>query len=208
MNLANLQAIFWRALQGDPVDASFIAGPDRLQVYADMFFFRQVDALREDFSPTAERLGDERFFARAKDYVRAHPSVDPDLGRLGRHFAAFLEKSEEGRSLGRLPALEWARSEVFLEAEAVPIGGEELARSRRVQCVPALRLVGRTAVWRQGFEVREAELPAEETRALALALEGAPFEEICGAFADAASAFEALRGWIGEGWLTATDPRA
>jgi len=206
MKLADLQASFWRALQGDEVDRSFVAGPDRLRVYADMFLFRQVDALREEFPQTAERLGDERFFSLAKGYVRAHPSEDPDLGRLGRHFAAFAEASEEGPVLGKLPGLEWARSEVFLEAEVTPIGAEEFARSLRARPVPALRLSGRTAVWRKGFEVQEAELSAEEARALELLLEGAPFEEICGAFPDAATAFEALSSWIGEGWLTAAPP--
>jgi len=105
--------------------------------------------------------------------------------------------------VGDLAALEWARSEVFVEAEAEPIGPEEFARSLEVRLVPALRLVGRTAVWRRGFEVQEAELSPEEARALECALEGGSFEEICGAFGDPTSAFEALQTWIGEGWLSA-----
>jgi hypothetical protein len=202
MNLTETQALFWRALYGEPVDASFVDGPDRLHVYANMFLFRQVDALRADFPGTADRLGDSRFFEVVRAYVREHPSEHPDLGQLGRRFAAFL-REREGDELADVAALEWARSEVFLEAGARPIGPEEFARTLRIHLVPALRLAGRTAVWRKEFEVREAVLSEEEARALELALEGASFEEVCGAFADPASAFEALQSWIGEGWLTA-----
>lgn len=201
MTLAETQALFWRALYGDPVDSSFVEGPDRLHVYSSMFLFRQVDALRADFPQTAERLGDERFFAVVRGYVREHPSEDPDLGRLGRRFASFLRRDDA--ALGALAELEWARSEVFLDAEATPIDAAEFARALRIHLVPALRLAGRKAVWRSGFEIQEADLSPEEARALELALEGASFEDVCGAFGDPGSAFEALQTWIGEGWLTA-----
>jgi hypothetical protein len=209
MKLAAIQAIFWQALHGESVDPSFIAGPNRLKVYANMFLFRQVDALRTDFPDTAKQLGDSAFLEAARGYLREHPSEHPDLGRLGYRFAAFLkEKDGAPPGVGDLAALEWARSEVFVEAEAEPIGPEEFARSLEVRLVPALRLVGRTAVWRRGFEVQEAELSPEEARALERALEGASFEEICAAFGDPTSAFEALQTWIGEGWLSAPRPAA
>lgn len=201
MNLARTQELFFRALYGDEVDRSFIAGEDRLDVYARMFIYRQVEALRADFPETAARLGDEGFFALVERYVRAHPSEHPDLGRLGRHFAAFCP--EEVRELA---ALEWARAEVFLEAEATAVGPEEFARNLRVRIIPALRLASRTAVWRKGFDVHEVELDAEEARALELALGGASFAEICGAFADAPAAYAALQSWIAEGWVAAAPP--
>ena len=204
MTLAETQAQFWEALYGAPVDPSLVAGPDRLHVYANMFLFRQVDALRADFPQVAERLGDGRFFELVRAYVREHPSEHPDLGQLGRHFPAFLAKGNpDAAGTFNLARLEWARCEVFLEAEAAPIGVDEFARTLRIQLVPALRLVGRTAVWRKGFEVQEIELSALEARALELALSGASFEQVCGAFGDPALAFEALQGWIGEGWLAA-----
>lgn len=195
MSLAETQRRFWQALRGDLSVKPDLAGPDRLQVYADMFVWRQVDALRADFPETAGRLGDEAFFALAKRYVLAHPSEDPDLGRLGRHFAEF--SGEPGA------ALEWARSEVFLEAEVPRMTAANFAQRLTVRIVPALRLVGNTVVWRApgGFETHEVELPEDETRALRRALAGASFEEICAVFADAAAAFEALQSWIAEGWL-------
>jgi hypothetical protein len=152
----------------------------------------------------AERLGDDRFFEVVRGYVREHPSEHPDLGQLGRHFPGFLARSNPDQDgIVDLARLEWARSEVFLEAERAPIDADEFARTLQIHLIPALRLVGRTAVWRRGFEVQETELSAIEARALELALSGAAFEEVCGAFADPAPAFEALQSWIGEGWLTA-----
>ncbi|HET7785053.1 MAG TPA: DNA-binding domain-containing protein [Myxococcales bacterium] len=198
MNLAQTQDLFFRALYGEPIDRSFIAGEDRLDVYSRMFLYRQVDALRTDFPQTAARLGDEAFFSLVDRYVRAHPSEHPDLGRLGRHFAAFCP--EEVRELA---ALEWARAEVFVEAEAPAVSADEFARTLRIRIIPALRLTARTAVWRKGFEVQEVELDAEEARALALAIAGASFAEVCGAFADAPAAYAALQSWVAEGWVTA-----
>lgn len=197
MTLAETQRLFWEALRGEPVSRSFVRGPDRLDVYAEMFLWRQVDALREDFPETAARLGDEAFFALAKRYVLAHPSEDPDLGRIGHRFAEFSGEP--------LAALEWARSEVFLEAEVARMTAPEFAQKLAVRIVPALRLVGSTVVWREpgGFEISEVDLPDEERRALQLALKGAPFDEVCSAFGDPRRAFEALQSWIAEGWLAA-----
>ena len=198
MNLAQTQELFFGALYGDEIDRSFIAGEDRLDVYARMFVYRQVDALRTDFPETAARLGDEAFFALVERYVRAHPSEHPDLGRLGRHFAAFCPDD-----VRELAALEWARAEVFLEAEAPAVSADEFSRTLQIRIIPALRLASRTAVWRKGFEVQEVELAAEEARALALAIGGASFAEVCGAFSDAPTAYAALQSWIAEGWVAA-----
>lgn len=204
MTLAETQRLFWEALRGEAVDRGFIAGADRLDVYADMFICRQVDALRADFPETAAALEKEKkFFFISRAYVLAHPSDDPDLGRLGRKFAEFLESD--------LAALEWARSEVFLERDAEPVTAEEFAQTLSISVMPALRLAGRTAVWRAHgtFEVSEVELDEAEASALRKALDGASFEEVCAAFGDPAAAFAALQSWIAEGWIArASEPAA
>lgn len=195
MTLAETQRLFWQALRGEETDARFVKGPDRLHVYAEMFLLRQVDVLRTDFPELAAKLGDEAFFALARRYVLAHPSEDPDLGRLGRAFAGFCGDP--------LAALEWARCEVFLEAEVLRMRPEEFAQRLEVRIAPALRLAGQTVVWRTpgDFTTNEVDLPDDELRALRLALAGASFEEICGAFGEPARAFEALQSWLAEGWL-------
>jgi len=195
VTLAETQRLFWEALRGEPATPSFVAGPDRLHVYADMFLWRQVDALRSDFPQLAAKLGDDAFFALAKRYLLAHPSEDPDLGRLGRYFAQFCGDE--------LAALEWARSEVFLEAEVPRMEPAEFAQRLSVRIAPALRIAGRTVVWRTpgGFELNEVDLPDDELRALELAMAGAPFDEICATFGEPARAFEGLQSWLAEGWI-------
>ena len=195
MTLAETQALFWAGLRGETNERSCILGPDRLDVYAEMFLFRQVDVLRADFPETAARLGEEKFFELARRYLLAHPSDDPDIGRIGRGFAEF--SGEPGA------ALEWARSEVFLEEEVPRMAPGEFAQRLSVRIAPALRLVGDTAVWRTpgAYDVSEVKLPEDEQRALRLALDGATFEEICAAFGEPARAYEALQSWLAEGWI-------
>jgi hypothetical protein len=216
MKLAESQKLFWDALRGDVegLDACFAGTPDlsateRVGIYARMYVFRQVDALREDFPELAKKLGDEGFFQLAEKYVLAHPSEDADLGRLGRLFAAFCPEELRG-----LAALEWSRSEVFVEADAGSLSAGQFAAAvdaeqfahMRLQIIPALRLSGSTAVWRKGFDVFDAELAPEEARALQLALGGAPLGEICGAFGESQAAFAALQSWLAEGWIAAICP--
>ena len=137
--------------------AAFLAGSpsldarSRIRIYADMFIWRQVDALRDDFPKLALLLGDGPFYAMAEDYLRAHPSQHASLSELGRALPAFLRtwSGEGGRTdLADLAALEWARAKVFEEAnvEAAPseqlrgFGRDELPQLR-LRFVPALRLL-------------------------------------------------------------------
>jgi hypothetical protein len=235
MKLAETQALFWNALQGAPADleACFAGTPDlpareRVQIYAEMFLWRQVDALREDFPKLAAALGEDGFVALARAYIHAHPSEHPDLGKLGRNLAVFAPAP-----LRDLAALEWARAELFFEEEraaieALPAGAEGFAQAR-LALVPALRLLELAhdapamwariedgeapgaperracfaAVWRAGFDVFHAELPAEEAAALRLARDGATLAEVCGAFGAPEPAFAALQSWLAEGWVAA-----
>jgi hypothetical protein len=76
---------------------------------------------------------------------------------------------------------------------------------RRLLLIPALRLVGSTAVWRTGFDVHETTLSPAETRALCLAVDAATIGEVCASFELTDEAFAALRSWVAEGWVAALD---
>lgn len=159
MRLAEAQALFHALATGGAVPADEAArlvvstpgldARERIGIYAGMYVARLVEALRADFPKVARLLGDERFHALGEAYARAHPSDDPDLGRFGRRLPAFLgaHPAPERPELADLAALEWARSEVFLEAEARAAGPEELAldpgafAAARLRLAPALRLV-------------------------------------------------------------------
>jgi len=233
MNLAQTQQLFWDLLQGHerPLDA-FIGSPDlpageRVGIYTGMVLHRQVDALRETFPKVVAALGDEWFFETAAAYVRAHPSEHPDLGQLGRHFAAFVERPDV-RDLARL---EWARGEAFESAFADSLPAERFVSltqdpvafmKHRATLIPGLRMLeldhdveplwnetaataapqpSRLVIWRNGFEVFHVAVEPDESRAVRLALASAPLGDICGAFADPLRAFETLQSWVTEGWI-------
>ncbi len=160
MTLAETQALFHRAItegDADPaaVEACFAGTPalpaaERLAIYAGMFLSRQVEALAAEFPALRACLGAERFAALCRSYLKAYPSAHHDLGQLGRHLPAFLRErpAADRGDLADLAALEWARSEVFFEADASAVD-REAVRSlapadfprARLRFVPALRLL-------------------------------------------------------------------
>lgn len=159
MTLAETQALFHAAVTGRAgpaaVEACFagtpeLGAPERLRIYAGMWLWRQVDALREEFPRLAGLLGEGRFADLCRAYLRRHPSRHHDIGRLGRLLSPYLRRfpDPERPDLADLAALEWARSEAFFEAEAAPAGREALSAlpardfpRARLRLVPALRLL-------------------------------------------------------------------
>jgi hypothetical protein len=151
MTLAEVQAVFHAfatrspsASGRDPAEA-FVGTPaltaaERLRIYADMYLWRQVDALREDYPKLAAVLGDPGFYAFAERYVREHPSDHPSLSKLGRHVADHLTRHPADRpDLVDLARLEWARAEVF-EAEDVPLAELDALRAVSPVELPRVRL--------------------------------------------------------------------
>jgi hypothetical protein len=180
VTLAETQALFHAAVTGTAVDPAEVescfagtpalSAPDRLEIYAGMWFWRQVEALEAEFPALRACLGPERFQGLCRDYLRAHPSEHHDIGRLGRALAPFLRShpARERADLGDLAELEWARSEVFLEAEAAAAGREVLSSltpeafaGAHLKLSPALRLL-------------RLEHPAQESWIRAMRGEGAP----------------------------------
>jgi hypothetical protein len=105
------QALFWRAITWPSGVADFLAhaaddtrsrfaqtfleSPNfsrvqRLDVYADAYFYRLCGALREMFPRLAALAGDARFHNLITDYLLACPPVEPDLRRAGDRLPEFL----------------------------------------------------------------------------------------------------------------------
>ena len=136
---AEQQAFFDLVAEGLPQSgdrlATFAPGggfsvEDRIALYRDMFLFRQVDALREDFPALAALLGDELFVEVAREFLRAHPSRHHSLARLGAPLPAFLAGHPlraERPDLADLARLEWARAEAFVAPDEVPCAPDALA---------------------------------------------------------------------------------
>lgn len=157
MNLAETQALFWTAATQAPGSNAGVetvlrgtpglSAQERIGIYAEMFIWRQLETLREDFPKLWAVLGDDAFDAIARAYLQAYPSRHPSLAKLGRDLPAFLSRRDLPRSdLVDLAALEWARAEVFeaLDCPAMDLGdltalAPEVLVETRLKLVPGLR---------------------------------------------------------------------
>jgi hypothetical protein len=240
MTLAAMQAAFWSSVVAGQdnmeADEMFLGSGElsaaaRLAIYTDMFRARSVECLREDFPKLAALIAHDDFWELTMAYVKQHPSRDPSLSSLGRDLAGFVaQHSMERPDLSDLAALEWARAEVFEEANAAVLPApNELAGP--LQLIPALRRLrlqwdvcglwnaleaGEHApaprpgpvdviVWRKDHTVFHVLVSADEGNALNLVAAGRPLEEICAAFESHPNALEraarALGSWFAEGWI-------
>jgi hypothetical protein len=105
------QALFWRAITWPSGVADFLAhadgdvrsrftqtfleGPNfsrvqRLDVYANAYFYRLCGALREMFPRLLALAGEARFHNLITDYLLAWPPTEPDLRRAGDRLPEFL----------------------------------------------------------------------------------------------------------------------
>ena len=79
------------------VGEAFVRGDDRLSateridVYADMYFYRIRDSLKEDFVTLHAVIGEARFHNLITDYLLAYPPSHFSLRYAGQHVPAFLQ---------------------------------------------------------------------------------------------------------------------
>ena len=123
---------------------------ERLDIYANMYFYRFLDALKEDYPRLVEAIGEKRFHNLITDYVLQHPSRHPSLRHLGESLPAFVAAHPLAREfpwLHDLARLEWDRVEIFDAADAISLGRDDLAGlpqeragEARFTLVPACRV--------------------------------------------------------------------
>jgi len=127
--LLPLQGWFFSQLQpGARRAAGPVAGTDwlparaRVEIYADMYLARLVDALGEEYPRLAEALGASRFNRLATAYLSRFPSRHPTIQDVGDRLPAFLRRELRAGRLGRFPfvadlaLLERVGSQVYLAA--------------------------------------------------------------------------------------------
>lgn len=88
----------------------------RLDLYADMYFYRLLESLTHDYPKLAAALGDEAFHDLITGYLLVHPSQQPSLREAGRALPAYVRHDAASVTcpcLADLAALEWARVDVF-----------------------------------------------------------------------------------------------
>lgn len=107
-----------------------LSAEERLDAYANMYFFRLRDVLAEDFERTAGALGEARWHNLVTDYLLAHPPTRWSLRWAGGALPGFLRDHAYGGErpwLADVATLEWARNEAFQAEDAERLHLETLA---------------------------------------------------------------------------------
>jgi hypothetical protein len=175
---------------------------ERLDIYANMYFFRIRDVLAELFPKLAAAAGEAAFHNLVTDYLVVHPSTHPSLRNVGRHLPAFLAR-ERRRSFGTtgafadIAALDWARLDLYDAADAEPLTMDRLRAlppeafaGLLLRMIPAYRLItlrypvddlppGPVLVWRQEGDVYHRVLETREAAALAQIGDDTRFGHLC-----------------------------
>lgn len=154
MSLAQIQQRLWRliawpegvrpALSEEPAGTPALetlitsderlGAEDRLDVYANAYFYRIHDVLAEDFPTLEGVLAEEDFHDLVTSYLAVHPSRSPSLRWIGDRLPGFIARHDAASSIragcpfaGDLAEYEWATEAVFDAADAEPALREDLA---------------------------------------------------------------------------------
>lgn len=102
---------------GDVIRPSLSRTPlERLSVYADMYFWRLLDVLAENFAAVRVALGWDDFEAVMRAYISKHPSRSFTLSHLGQKLPEYLATSPlcpDREFVSDLARIERACDEVF-----------------------------------------------------------------------------------------------
>jgi Putative DNA-binding domain len=190
-DLAELQAVLYRLItapdgvaEGIAADAAaidadkLVAGDeridavDRLSIYANAYFYRLLDVLKEDFPAILAVAGPAQFHNLITGYLVEYPPGEPSLLHAGKYLANYIsdtQASDHLPFLADLAQLERALIESFHAPEA-PVLDRAAMQSVSPEEWPALRLRFHPSVrlirasWRVDEIVdavaQEAEVPA------------------------------------------------
>jgi hypothetical protein len=163
-----------RSLGAGGLDA-IVRGDDRLSaearvdIYANMYFYRILDALKEDFPATLAVLGDDNFHNLVTGYLIEHPPSEPSLYYCGCYLAEYLRAHpmrERVPFVADLAALERAIVEVFQGRDSRPMEPDAL-RAIAPAAWPAMKLRLQPAAQILALDWRVSDLvhAVEEKRA-------------------------------------------
>ncbi|HLK86819.1 MAG TPA: DNA-binding domain-containing protein [Candidatus Binataceae bacterium] len=140
----------------------------RLEIYANAYFYRILDCLKDDFPATLATVGADNFHNLITGYLIAHPPTRPSIAHAGDYLPEFLRDHpmrEEWPFLADLARLEGALLKVFHAANAEELTIEAM-RSVPAGQWPALRMRTHPAVvildceWRVDELLRDFEKTA------------------------------------------------
>lgn len=115
---------------------------ERLDIYANMYFYRLLDCMKEDYPATLAVVGADNFHNLITGYLLAHPPSHPSLLYAGRHLADYLSAHplcEKWPFIADLARLERALIEVFHGPDAPALEPNQI-RAVAATDWPALEL--------------------------------------------------------------------
>lgn len=124
------QMLSW-LLEGDTLIRNAVTGTDkvpvdtRLDIYANAYRYRLIEALQDTFPALHTLLGDEDFFNLGIDYLDAWPSSHFSLRYFGHQMGHFLSISpayQEQGVLSEMARFEWSLRSAFDAADAEVLG--------------------------------------------------------------------------------------
>lgn len=129
-----------------------LTATERLSVYANMYYWRLIDILADEFPTVHHVLGPEQFTVVVKDYLERHPSKSYSLNHLGSSFPGYLEEealdAPHREFIAAVARVERAMEDVFDEQYAEPVTLDALSSllvdesgDIYLQIIPALRLL-------------------------------------------------------------------
>lgn len=136
----------------------------RLDIYANMYFFRILDVLKEDYPATHTLLGDASFHNLVTDYLLQHPPSHFSIREAGRNLPELLARHESGAAhpcAADLARFERALRDAFDAADVPPLTASALAAVPQDQW-PGLRLTLHPSV-----HLLAAEWPVHHVRSAA-----------------------------------------
>ncbi len=119
-----------------------LSAAERLEIYADAYFHRILDCLKEDFPATRAALGPDNFHNLVTGYLIEYPPTEPSISFAGRYLAEFLRQHplrERWPFIAELAHLERILIEVFHAGEAEALNAEAM-RSAAPADWPALAM--------------------------------------------------------------------
>lgn len=121
---------------------------ERIDIYANAYFYRLLDCLTEEFPATMAVAGDENFAALVREYLLKYPPTEPSILYAGRYLADFLSDhpfAERWPFIAELAGLERAILDVFVAADAPALCVDAL-QAVPSQHWPALELLAHPTV--------------------------------------------------------------
>jgi hypothetical protein len=112
-------------------DGARLTSHERLQLYAQQYWWRVLDSLNDDFPGVRKVVGDRRFAQLLVRYLTRFKSQSFTLRYLGSRMESFVRRDrklpQKLRALAAdVAALEWAQMEVFEASELEPLSAAEM----------------------------------------------------------------------------------